>query len=173
VTAPRRLSGRRVFRGLVFHVDRDRVRLPHGRTVVQDVVRHRRSVVLVPQPSPRHVILIRQYRYAIDRWIWELPAGSLDPDEPVRQAARRECEEEVGLTPRRLTRLASCYPTPGFCDEVMIFYRCTDLVRPKGPVSRDPDELIEPRMLTLAEARRLVARSPVLDMKTVVGLRLV
>ncbi len=172
MTAPRRLGGRNVFRGLVFTVERDRVRLPNGRRVVLDVVRHRRSVVLIPQPSRREVILIRQYRYAIDRWIWELPAGSLDPGEPARRAARRECEEEIGLTPRRLTRLAACYPTPGFCDEQMIFYRCTDLVLPTGPVARDPDELIEPRVFTLAAARRLVSESPVQDMKTVVGLAL-
>ena len=170
---PKRLSTRAVFRGRVFTVVRDRVRLPNGRKVLQDVVRHRASVVLVPQPSPREVILIRQYRHAIGRWIWELPAGSLDPDEAPRPAARRECEEEIGWTPRRLTRLGACYPTPGFCDELMIFYRCTDLVRPTGPVARDPDEVIEPRVFTLAAARRLVASGRVRDMKTIVGLAMI
>ena len=170
---PRRLSTRAVFRGRVFTVVRDRVRLPNGRVALQDVVRHRASVVLVPQPNPREVILIRQYRHAIGRWIWELPAGSLDPGEAPRPAARRECEEEIGWTPRRLVRLGACYPTPGFCDELMIFYRCTNLVRPTGPVARDPDEVIEPRVFTLAAARRLVTSGRVTDMKTIVGLAMI
>ena len=173
MTAPRRVASRVVFRGRVFQVERDRVHLPNGRVVIQDIVRHRRSVVLIPQPTPRDVILIRQYRHAIGAWIWELPAGSLDPHESPAHAARRECEEEIGFTPRRLRRLAACYPTPGFCDELMIFYRCTDLVRPRGPVAGDPDEIIEPRVFTVAEARRFVAKQRAQDMKTVVGLSLI
>lgn len=173
MTLPRRVSRRVVFRGRVFQVERDRVRLPNSRVVIQDIVRHRRSVVLIPQPTPREVILIRQYRHAVGAWIWELPAGSLDPRESPARAARRECEEEIGLTPRRLRRLAACYPTPGFCDELMIFYRCTDLVRPKGPVAGDPDEIIEPRVFTVAAARRFVAKQRAQDMKTVVGLALI
>ena len=170
---PRRVSTRVVFQGRVFQIERDRVRLPTGRTVIQDVVRHRPSVVLIPQPTPREVILIRQYRHAIGAWIWELPAGSLDPREAPARAARRECEEEIGLSPRRLARLAACYPTPGFCDELMIFYRCTDLVRPRGPVAQDPDEIIEPRVFTVADARRFVAKQRAQDMKTMVGLALI
>lgn len=173
MTVPRRVSSRVVFRGRVFQVERDRVRLQTGRVVIQDIVRHRRSVVLIPQPTRREVILIRQYRHAIGAWIWELPAGSLDPRESPALAARRECEEEIGFTPRRLRRLAACYPTPGFCDELMIFYRCTDLVRPRGPVAGDPDEIIEPRVFTVAEARRFVAKQRARDMKTVVGLALI
>jgi ADP-ribose pyrophosphatase len=166
----RRLSTRTVFRGRVFRVERDRVRLPNNRTVAQDVVRHSRSVVLVPQPSPGHVILIRQYRYAVGGWIWELPAGTLDPEESPAHAARRECEEEIGLTPRRLARLGAFYPTPGFCDEVMIFYRCTQLVRPTGRVAHDPDEVIKPKVFTVIQAKRLIGAGRIQDMKTVVGL---
>ena len=73
------------------------------------------------------IILIRQYRYTIDKWIWELPAGSLKAEEDPDTAAARECEEEIGLAPHKLTRLRGYYPTPGFCDEEMIYYRCEDL----------------------------------------------
>ena len=72
-----------------------------------------------------------------------------------------------------LTRVAALYPTPGFCDELMIFYLCQDLVRPKGRVAHDPDEQIEPRVFTLKAARTLVVNGDILDMKTVLGLRLV
>jgi ADP-ribose pyrophosphatase len=172
-TAVRQLSQSVVFRGRVFHVERDRVKLANGRTAVLDIVRHRGSVVLVPQPDEQHVILIRQYRHAIRRWIWELPAGSLEAGELPARAAKRECAEEIGLTPGRLERLGSYFPTPGFCDERMTFYRCLDLRPPTGHVERDPDEDIRPRAFTLAGARQLIARGAVVDMKTIVGLALV
>src|SRR5436853_7530929 len=126
MTRPRMLQHKVVYTGRVFHVEQDLVRLPNGRDVQMDVVRHRGSVVLIPQPEPGTMILIRQYRYVIGQWIWELPAGSIEPGEAPRACARRECEEEIGLTPRKLERLARYYPTPGFCDEVMLFYRCTE-----------------------------------------------
>jgi|SRR4051812_15140771 ADP-ribose pyrophosphatase len=172
VRSPRRLSHTVAFTGRVFHVDRDRVRLPNGRAATLDIVRHRGSVVLIPQPSPDEVILIRQYRYAIRKWIWELPAGTLDPGEGARAAARRECEEEIGFTPGRLRKVGEFYPTPGFCDEVMLYYVCSALRPPTRPVAQDPDEQIEPRSISLRGARALIARGDIVDMKTVVGLHL-
>jgi ADP-ribose pyrophosphatase len=170
--SPKRLGRAVPFTGRVFRVESDRVRLPNGRVATLDIVRHRGSVVLIPQPSRDEVILIRQYRYAIGRWIWELPAGTLDPGESARVAARRECAEEIGLTPGRIERLGEFYPTPGFCDEVMIFFRCSDLRKPRRPPALDPDEQLEPRTFTIAQVRRLIARGQVIDMKTVVGLTL-
>jgi ADP-ribose pyrophosphatase len=136
-----------------------------------DIVRHRGSVVLVPQPDARHVILIRQYRHVIKRSIWELPAGSLDPGESPAPAARRECQEEIGLRPGTLEKLGVYYPTPGFCDEKMVFYACRDLRRPRRPAEMDPDEQIEPRTFTLAQAWALVRSGAIVDMKT--GLAMV
>ena len=170
---PKRLGRTVPFEGRVFRVEQDRVRLPNGRDTTLDIVRHRGSVVLIPQPSRREIILIRQYRYAIGKWIWELPAGTLDPGEHARTAARRECAEEIGLAPGKIEKLAEFYPTPGFCDEVMIFFRCTALTRPRRAPAIDPDEQIEPRAFTIAEVRRLIARREVVDMKTVVGVDLI
>jgi len=162
-----------VFKGRILRIERDLVTLPHGGTAAMEVVRHRGSVVLIPQPSRDRVILIRQYRYAISRWMWELPAGSLDPGESPSHAARRECAEEIGLVPRTIRRLGVWFPTPGFCDERMIFYQCTDLATPARPVAADEDEQIEPCAMTIAEAGRLVARGEIIDMKTVLGLLLI
>lgn len=170
---PRRLRRTVAFKGRVFRVESDLVRLANARSVTLDIVRHRHSVVLIPQPSPNEVILIRQYRYAIGQWIWELPAGTLEPGEAPYEAARRECAEEIGLRPRRIERLGAFYPTPGFCDELMVFYRCTSLVRPARPPALDPDEVIEPRTFRVSDVHRLIARGEVADMKTVVGLRLI
>jgi ADP-ribose pyrophosphatase len=172
---PARLIERReVYRGRIFTLEVDRVTLPNGHTVNLEIVRHPGSVVLLPIPEPGTVILIRQYRYTLDRWIWELPAGSLKPGEDPALAAARECEEEIGLVPKRVERLRAFYPTPGFCDEEMIFFRCEEL-RPPAPDStarKDEDEEIEPRTFSVAEARSLVAAGEIVDLKTVAGLTL-
>jgi ADP-ribose pyrophosphatase len=157
----------------VFRVDRDRVKLPHGPEATLDVVRHAPSAILVPMPDPDHVVLIRQYRYPIDRELWELPAGTLDPGETPEQAAARECHEEIGLVPTEVTRLASMFPTPGYCDEEMFFFRLTGLKTPDTAAALDPDESIEPRVVALDEAWAMVRRGEIVDMKTVVALMLV
>lgn len=164
------------YTGRVFTVTADRVRLPHGRETTLDIVRHRGSVVMIPLPDPEHVILIRQYRYALDRWIWELPAGSLDPGESPEPAAARECEEEIGLVPATVEFLGAWYPSPGFVTEVMNFYKLTGLhpPDPEGPQAhKDDDEDIRTRVFTLAAARDLVRRGEVVDLKTAWGLTLV
>ena len=170
---PERLATERLLDGRVFDVDRDRVRMPNGREVTVDIVRHTKSVVLVPIPEPQHVILIRQYRYAINKFLWELPAGSVDPGETPEQAARRECHEEIGQVPDTLVRLAALLPTPGYCDEEMLFFRVSGLSVPDEAAAVDEDEDIEPRTFTLADAREMVRRGEIVDMKTVVGLGLI
>jgi ADP-ribose pyrophosphatase len=165
-----RLSHERVYDGRIFDVDRDRVRMPNGREVTVDVVRHVRSVVLVPVPGPGQVILIRQFRYAINASLWELPAGSVDEGESPEQAAVRECHEEIGKVPQTVVRVAALYPTPGYCDEEMIFYRVSNLDDPTSEAAQDEDEDIEARVFDLREAREMVRRGEIVDMKTVVGL---
>ncbi len=160
------------FEGRVIRVERQDVVLPNGRTTTIESVRHRGSVVILAQPTPTSVIVIRQYRPVIEKWIWELPAGSLDPGESAHTAVVRECEEETGFTPERVTHLGSWYPTPGFCDEIMHFYRCEQLTAPTGPVHQDEDEQIEPSEVTLDELARMITDGRVVDMKTVVGLQL-
>ena len=130
-----RLSSTESFKGRIFTVTVDRVTVPNGRTVTLDMVRHRGSVVLLPMQDEGRIVLIRQYRYALDRWIWELPAGSLDAGEDPAAAAARECEEEIGLIPGRVEFAGAWYPTPGFCTEVMNYYRLADL---RAPAARRP-----------------------------------
>ena len=161
-----------VFEGRVIRVERDRVTLANGHTTVIEAVRHRGSVVIVATPAAGQLVLIRQFRPVIQRWIWELPAGSLDPGEAPDAAVVRECEEEIGLTPQRVTPLGSWFPTPGFCDEIMHFYLCEDLATPEGPIARDEDEQIEPATVSFDTVREMIADGRVVDMKTMVGLSL-
>ncbi len=166
------LDRRTVHQARVFTITCDRVRLPNGHETTMDVVRHVRSVILIPMPDPEHVVLVRQYRYVIDRWIWELPAGNTEPGEEPDVSARRECAEETGQVPSSVERLGSFYPTPGYCDEQMIFYKLTGLT-PAPDARLDPDELLEPHVMTVRDARRLVTDGEIVDMKTALGLTLI
>jgi ADP-ribose pyrophosphatase len=162
-----------VYDGTVFDVDRDKVRMPNGREVMVDVVRHPKSVVLIPVPEPGHVILIKQYRYPVKAFLWEFPAGSVDQGESPEQAARRECHEEIGLVPETIVRLAAMYPTPGYCDEEMVFFRLSNLEEPTEAAAMDEDEDIEAKTFELREARDMVRRGEITDMKTVAGLAMI
>lgn len=165
---------RTIYQGRVFRLDVERVTLPSGHIVDMDLIRHPGSVVLLPQPSPGEIVLVKQYRHAIHRWIWEVPAGTLKPGEDTEAAAIRECEEEIGLFPTSVTRLATFYPTPGFCDETMAFFSCTGLQAPAADstVRKDEDEDIEARTFSLDEANAMLARGEIVDMKTAVGLQM-
>jgi ADP-ribose pyrophosphatase len=167
------LKTERMFVGKVFNIDRDRVMMPNGRTVDVDVVRHAKSVVIVPVPEPGKIILIRQFRYPVNRFLWELPAGSVDEGETPEQAARRECHEEIDLVPDTVVRLTALYPTPGYCDEEMVFFRASGLETPAQAAHVDEDEDIEARTFELREAREMVRRGEIVDMKTIVALALI
>lgn len=167
-----KLTSERVYTGRVFSVERDRVKMPNGRSTTLDVVRHSRSVVILPVPEPGRIILIRQFRYPVNRFLWELPAGSVDEGESPEQAARRECHEEIGLVPGTVIRLTALFPTPGYCDEEMVFFRVSGLETTDEEAHVDEDEDIEARTFELREARDMIRRGEIVDMKTIVGLGL-
>jgi ADP-ribose pyrophosphatase len=165
-----------VYDGRIVKVARDRVKLPSGHEGTMEVVHHHGSVVLLPMPDPGHVILVKQYRYAVDKWLWELAAGSLEPGEDAVAGAKRECEEETGLIAGRAEFVGAYYPTPGYCDEKMNFYRLTALREPgagEQTASPDEDEDLEIRTFTVDELRAMARRGEIEDLKTVVGLTLI
>ena len=170
------LSSKLIYDGRIFDVVIERVRLPHGHEVDLEIVRHDGSVVLIPMPDDGHVFLVKQYRHAVGRFLWELPAGSLETGEDPDAAARRECHEELGMIAEQIERLQTLFPTPGFCTEAMTFYRVSQL---RVPTSDDPaahqdeDESIEVAVFSIDEVRAMVASGEVADLKTVAGLMLV
>jgi ADP-ribose pyrophosphatase len=162
-----------IYNGRVFTIAVDTVAYPDGRIVKMEAVRHRGSVVLIPMPAPDRIILIRQYRYVVDQWLWELPAGSLEPNETLDTAALRECHEEIGKIAGRAERLGTYFPSPGFCDEAMHFFLLTELRdrRPDEPAPhQDPDELLTVKEFSVADVRSMIRAGEIVDMKTVVGL---
>jgi len=164
-----------VFKGRVFSVETATRRHSDGRDHQIDIVRHPPSVVLIPFTDDGRVILEWQYRAPLDRHTWELPAGSLDPNESPESAAVRECEEEIGLVPGRIERLGAWFPVPGYCDEEMIFFKVSALrpPPPDSPHKPDEDENIETRTMTIDDARAMVRRGEIVDLKTAFALTLV
>jgi ADP-ribose pyrophosphatase len=167
-------SMERVYQGKVFSVEVGQRRFPNGSEHDVAIVRHRPSVVLIPMLDDGRVLLVRQYRPSVDRELWELPAGSLNPDEAAESAAVRECAEETGFVPRIVERLAGLYPAPGFCDEELIFFRVSGLepLPADSPYHPDEDEDIMTRSFSIEEARQMVASGVVVDLKTAYGLTL-
>ncbi len=167
------LSIRKVYEGRIFTLQIETIRLPTGE-LQAEIIRHPGSVVIVPVNDAGQIVLVRQYRPAIGRWAWELPAGSLEPGEDVEQAAVRECHEEIGLVPERLERLGAFYPTPGYCDELMNIYLATGLRAPRGneTAQQDEDEDIEARPFSREEIHRMIKAGEIIDLKTVGGMAL-
>jgi ADP-ribose diphosphatase len=160
----------RVYSGKVVDLDVDEVEEPGGIRGTREVVRQRGSVAALPVHDDGRVVLVRQYRYAVDDVVWELPAGRQDPGETPAEGARRELEEEVGLRPGHLERLLEFWTTPGFCDEVMHLFRATRLE--SVPARPEADENIESATFTLEEARAMIRRGEIHEGKTVVALLL-
>ena len=167
---------RTIFQGRVFSVRLETIPLPKGGELQAEIVRHLGSVVIIPITAQNEIFLVKQYRPAIGRWAWELPAGSLRPGEDVALAARRECHEETGQIPLQLERMGSYFPTPGYCDEEMTFFKATGLRMP-GPgddeAHQDEDEDIEVRAFTRDELQRMFAAGEIIDLKTIAGLSLI
>ena len=166
------LEIKQIYQGRIFAVVAERVTLPNGHELRIEVVRHPGSVVIAPIVDDGRVMLVRQYRHAVGRAMWELPAGSLQQNEDPGQAAIRECHEEVGLIPGKVERLGSFFPTPGYCDEEMIFYKASRLRQP-GPGEEahpDEDEDIEAKAFSVDELRRMIQAGEIADLKTLAGV---
>jgi ADP-ribose pyrophosphatase len=163
------LSKKTVFRGRVFSVASERVLEPGGIAAQRDIVRHGPSVVIlaVDDADPR-VLLERQYRHAAGDFLWELPAGSVDPGESLLAAARRELLEETGYRAKQWSRALHFYPSPGFTDETMTIYLARCLT--PGKPHPEADERIACFLVPLSRALDMVMSGRIRDGKTIAGV---
>jgi ADP-ribose pyrophosphatase len=167
---------KKVYEGKIFTVLVETITLPKGHELKAEVIRHPGSVVLIPVMENGEIMLVRQYRAPLGLWAWELPAGSLKKGEDIEKAARRECQEELGLVPERLEKLGAFFPTPGYCDEEMNFFKASGLREPRdgdAEAAPDEDEDIETRTFSLDAIRSMIRSGEIIDLKTVAGLALV
>jgi ADP-ribose pyrophosphatase len=166
----RRLSSRRIYAGKVLSLDLDEVEEPGGVHTKREVVRHSGSVAVLAIQDDGKIVLVRQYRYPVDDFVWELPAGRLDPGESPEEAAQRELQEEIGFKAGRLQKMAFFHTTPGFCDESMHVFRATGLIASKA--QGDEDERIEVQAFTLSELEAMIDRGELREGKTLVAILL-
>ena len=139
-----------------------------GRRMIREVGLHPGAAVVVPVLGKDRILLVRQYRRAVGRWLLELPAGTLHPGEPPLRCARRELEEETGWRARRWRRLGRFYAAPGLLSEQMTMFLAQDLV--PGRMQLDHDEMLTPVALSFKEALHKVRTGSICDAKTLIGL---
>ena len=159
------------YRGRVYTVVVDQVREPGGVTALREIIRHHGSVVVLAlddSSSPPRVLLERQYRYAADEFLWELPAGHIDPGEKSTVAAKRELLEETGFTAKRWKRVLKFYVSPGILDETMEVFLATGLT--EGNAQLEEDERIQTKFFPLPEALQMAQDGTIRDAKTLVSL---
>lgn len=179
---PGRVDGERVYSGRRIDVDVDRVRFPDGSTGRLELIRHPGATAIVALelpaardeasdgPSETFVTLVRQYRYAAGGFIWEVPAGVLEPGEPPEACALRELEEEAGLRARHLELLASVHTTPGFTDEVIHLFAAWGLA--SGEVNHEESEFMDVHRLPLRRTIEMIDAGEISDGKTICALTL-
>lgn len=167
------LSSRRVHSGRVVSLDIDTVEFPNGNVGELEMMRHPGAAAVVPfldhpdSEDPR-IILIRQFRHATDGWLWEIPAGRREADEPPLVTANRELEEETGYRAGKMKHLTWIWTTPGFTDEVIHLYSAWELS--EGATAHEADEVLELHTFRRSEAVQMILRGDITDAKTTVAI---
>ena len=169
-----KIASKRVYSGRIINVDLDTVRFPNGKEGELEMVRHPGASAVVPflsDPAGENpqVLLLRQYRYAAERYIYEIPAGKLDGNEDPELCARRELREETGLDADTIEHLTTMYTTPGFTDERIHLFMASGLTR-RSEASLEHDEFVEPEPMTLSDALHMIATGKIVDGKTICAL---
>ena len=168
-----KISSQRIYTGRVINLDVDTVEFPDGSVGELEMVRHPGASAVLPFLSdPRgedpQILLILQYRYAADAFIYEVPAGRLEPGETPESCAHRELLEETGCTAQRVERMTTVYTTPGFTDERIHLFLATDITR--GEAQREADEFVENKVMPLSRALEMIERGEIVDGKTAIAL---
>jgi ADP-ribose pyrophosphatase len=162
---------RNIYTGKVVTLNIDTVTLPNGATIDLETIRHPGAAAVVPVKDDGTVVLIRQFRHAAGGFIYEIPAGKLQPGEDPLHCASRELEEEVGYRASSFELLSSIFTAPGFADEVIHVYKATGLT--KGRQQLDPDEVLDIIEMPLVEAVNKIEDGTIRDAKTIIGLQAV
>ena len=165
------ISSRRIHEGSIINLRIDQLRLEDGNTTTREVVEHPGGVVVICRPKPDHVVLIKQYRYSLDRELIELPAGRIDDGEEPLEAAKRELIEETGYQAKKWQSKGVFATAPGFCNELLHVYLASDVTVVERKL--DDDEEIEVIALPIRQAWALATSGELIDTKTIAALALI
>jgi ADP-ribose pyrophosphatase len=170
---PGKVSSRRVYTGRVISLDVDTVRFPDESIGELEMVRHPGASAIVPFVSDPlggdpQILLLKQYRYAAEQYLYEIPAGRLDAGEDPRECAVRELREETGCTAQHMDFLFTMFTTPGFTDERIHLFMAAGLER--GETAHEADEFMTLETVTLSHALQLIQKGEIKDAKTALGI---
>ncbi len=167
MTKPEVISTKTIYEGKIFDVNIAEIR--EGETEYKrEIVKHNGSVVIVPIFADKTVALVKQYRHAAGKYLLEIPAGTIEKNENPETGARRELEEEIGVTAENIEKLTEFYVSPGFLTEKMHVFLATNLTKTKQNL--EEDELIEIEKITFEQAFEKIKNGEIEDAKTIVGL---
>ena len=161
------ISSQKLLETGIFTVTMDHALDPGGFQIKRAIVRHNGSAVIMPVDARKRILLVRQYRLPARAYLWELPAGKVDPGETPLQASKRELKEETGCKAAKWEKLAEFWPSPGFLAEKMTIYLATGLT--EGEATPMEDERIEKRWFTAKELDEQIRDGKILDAKTQIG----
>lgn len=165
----KRLSRDLVFAGSIIDYYKDTVQVPNGNVVKWDFIGHKGAAAVVPVTEDGKILMVRQYRNALDRYTLEIPAGGLNgADEPTKTAAARELEEETGYRSEDVEFLVSIYTTVAFCNEKIDIYVAKNLIQ--SSQNLDEDEFINVEAYTVAELKEMIYNSVIMDSKTICAI---
>jgi ADP-ribose pyrophosphatase len=159
-----------VKKGRVFDIYAENITLPNGINMDMEIIRHPGAAAIVPMMDDDTVLLLKQYRHAAGGFIWEIPAGTLDPGEDARRCADRELTEETGYVARHFEKLTEIIPLPAYSDERIHLFLATGLTQATQKL--DEDELLFVHRMELCRAIEMIAEGAIQDAKTIVGLQL-
>ncbi|HSM76057.1 MAG TPA: NUDIX hydrolase [Bryobacteraceae bacterium] len=162
------ISSQEKYRNGLFHVTENVAVSPDGFEIRRAIVGHNGSAVMMAVDEKKRILLVRQYRLPANKFIWELPAGRIDPGENALQAARRELKEETGYRARTWKKMVSFYPSPGYVEEKMTIFLATGLTA--GDATPMEDERIEIAWFTPKDIESRIEKGTIIDAKTMIGL---
>ena len=165
----KKLSSQVVYDGKIFQITKDEVLCPNGQEAIREIVHHRGGVAILFKVDDKF-IFEKQYRYALQEEIIEMPAGKLEKGETPLEAAKRELLEETGYRPLEMIHLGDSYPTPGYSSEIIHLYYCPKAVQEERHL--DSDENIELIYLSLEEIEKMITDGVIKDSKTVAAIHL-
>ncbi|WP_059171025.1 NUDIX hydrolase [Bacillus sp. FJAT-27445] len=165
------ISSKEIFNGKIISLRVDDVELPNGKTSKREIVKHPGAVAVLAVTDENKIVLVEQYRKAMERTIVEIPAGKLEKGEDPAECARRELEEETGYECKELEWLISFYTSPGFADEIIHLYLAKGLSQKQGAAGLDEDEFVNVEEISLDEALKYVKEKKIYDAKTAYAIQ--